>query len=49
MKKKLKKLQAGCEGNLREGFLASRQIPRDYWERMLQIDIQMAKTIPSTL
>ncbi|XP_057435992.1 myb-related protein 306-like [Lotus japonicus] len=45
LKKKLKKLQAGSEGNLGEGFSASspQRISRGQWERRLQTDIQMAK------
>ncbi|RZB53738.1 myb-related protein 306-like [Glycine soja] len=44
LRKKLKKMQVGCEGgSFGEGFSASRQIPRGQWERRLQTDIQMAK------
>lgn len=43
LRKKLQKLQTGCESDLGEGFSGSRQIPRGQWERRLQTDIQMAK------
>ena len=43
LKKKLKKLQTGSEGNLGAGFSASQPIPRGQWERRLQTDIHMAK------
>ncbi|XP_027349838.1 myb-related protein 306-like isoform X1 [Abrus precatorius] len=43
LKKKLKKMQTGCDGTLGDGFSASRQTPRGQWERRLQTDIQMAK------
>ncbi|XP_061367101.1 myb-related protein 306-like [Gastrolobium bilobum] len=43
LKKKLKKLQTGSEGNLGEGFSTSQPIPRGQWERRLQTDIHMAK------
>ncbi|KAK7295358.1 hypothetical protein RJT34_18265 [Clitoria ternatea] len=43
LKKKLKKMQTGCEGSFEEVSAASRPIPRGQWERRLQTDIQMAK------
>ena len=43
LRKKLKKLQTGCEGSMGDAFSGSRQIPRGQWERRLQTDIQMAK------
>ncbi|GLT54881.1 hypothetical protein SLA2020_280430 [Shorea laevis] len=44
LKKKLKKLQTGPEGDSRDGFSASQQpMARGQWERRLQTDIHMAK------
>ncbi|XP_054782622.1 myb-related protein 306-like [Prosopis cineraria] len=43
LKKKLKKLQPGGQGNSRDGSSASRSMPRGQWERRLQTDIHMAK------
>ncbi|KAJ6368476.1 hypothetical protein OIU78_000965 [Salix suchowensis] len=45
LKKKLKKLQAGQEGQSRDGLsvTGSQQICRGQWERRLQTDIHMAR------
>lgn len=44
LKKKLKKLQTGPEGDSRDGFSALQQpMARGQWERRLQTDIHMAK------
>ncbi|CAK7328001.1 unnamed protein product [Dovyalis caffra] len=45
LKKKLKKLQAGQEGQSRDGLSStgSQQISRGQWERRLQTDIHMAR------
>ncbi|KAJ4972627.1 hypothetical protein NE237_005801 [Protea cynaroides] len=43
LKKKLKKLQTGLDGNIRDGFSGSQQISKGQWERRLQTDIHMAR------
>ncbi|KAL5544483.1 hypothetical protein UlMin_008267 [Ulmus minor] len=45
LKKKLKKLQTGLEGQSQDGFSpnSSQQISKGQWERRLQTDIHMAK------
>ncbi|XP_042482074.1 myb-related protein 306-like [Macadamia integrifolia] len=43
LKKKLKKLQTGVDGNNRDGFSGSQKISKGQWERRLQTDIHMAR------
>lgn len=44
LKKKLRKMQSGIEGNNnQDGFSASQPISKGQWERRLQTDIHMAK------
>nr|QCH41124.1 MYB transcription factor 12 [Dimocarpus longan] len=43
LKKKLKKLQTGVDGQNQDGFSAPSQVSKGQWERRLQTDIHMAK------
>ncbi|XVE56934.1 hypothetical protein DITRI_Ditri04bG0050600 [Diplodiscus trichospermus] len=43
LKKKLKKLQAGVDGQNQDGFSSFQSVSKGQWERRLQTDIRMAK------
>ncbi|XVF09073.1 hypothetical protein REPUB_Repub07fG0059600 [Reevesia pubescens] len=43
LKKKMKKLQTGADGQNQDGFSSSQSVSKGQWERRLQTDIQMAK------
>ncbi|XP_022736664.1 myb-related protein 306-like isoform X2 [Durio zibethinus] len=43
LKKKLKKLQTGVDGQNQDGFSSSQSVSKGQWERRLQTDIRMAK------
>ncbi|OMO87121.1 hypothetical protein CCACVL1_09256 [Corchorus capsularis] len=43
LKKKLKKLQTGVDGENQDGFSSSQSVSKGQWERRLQTDIRMAK------
>ena len=43
LKKKMKKLQTGVDGQNQDGFASSQSVSKGQWERRLQTDIRMAK------
>ncbi|XXG87639.1 hypothetical protein AAC387_Pa11g2277 [Persea americana] len=43
LKKKLKKLQTGLEGHMKDGYSSLQPISKGQWERRLQTDIHLAK------
>ncbi|XWS51131.1 hypothetical protein CRYUN_Cryun12cG0150400 [Craigia yunnanensis] len=43
LKKKLKKLQTGVDGQNQDGFSSPQSVSKGQWERRLQTDIRMAK------
>ncbi|KAK8604518.1 hypothetical protein V6N13_099458 [Hibiscus sabdariffa] len=43
LKKKLKKVQTGVDGENRDGFSSPQSVSKGQWERRLQTDIKMAK------
>ena len=43
MKKKLRKLQTGVDGQNQDGFSSPQSVSKGQWERRLQTDVRMAK------
>ncbi|XP_022768542.1 myb-related protein 306-like [Durio zibethinus] len=43
LKKKLKKVQTGVDGQSQDGFFSTQSVSKGQWERRLQTDIRMAK------